>query len=205
MNSDNNQPSQEIKSTFTLIDKQITSMEQRSKSSKTMKLDQQTKQQIIDDINALNASLVDMSKVCLKKIDEMAKKLPNVETQINEMDGILDFVKEATGSALLGSYATDNKNEGSEHHNYQINNSVVLNPPKQQEFTFPSDEYTINMDVLSNVGRQVGEPNSRQQLIIATEPDEISKRNKIWSMQGDFFKSPKANLKSQTSFGILYT
>ena len=205
LNDENDHPSQEINPIFNTVDKHITTMEERVKSTKNIKLDQESQKQVIADINALNASIVDMSKVCLKKIDEMTKNLPNLESQINEMDDILDFVKETTGSALLGSYSIDNKHEEKDQQKSQPHNSVVLNPPKQQEINFPSEEYTINMDVLNNVSRQVGEPNSKQELIIATEPGDISKRNKIWSMQGDFFKSSNLSLEKQTSFGILYT
>lgn len=41
-------------------------------------------------------------------------------------------------------------------------------------------------------------------LIIATEPSDIKKRNKVWSMQGDFFKSPNSSIKNATSFSTLY-
>lgn len=201
MNPETDHPSKEISNILNIVDKTILSMEEKSKSSQNVKLDQKSQAQIISDIDALNASLVDMSKVCLKKIDEMAKNLPYLEKQVDEMDGILDFIKETAGSALLGDFTKDNYQNNIEQQNQ---NSIILSPPKPQEFTFPGEGYTINMDVLNQVGRQVGEQNSKIDLIIATEPSDIKKRNKVWSMQGDFFKSPNSNIKNDTSFSTLY-
>lgn len=181
--------SPELFNVIKTVDQQVISMEQNLRRP-TISLDDNTKNAIKSNLEALHSSIVQMSDLCIKQVDGMSNELSNLDTQITEIDGILEFVNEAAGAVLFNQEFNKPQTQINSHP--QQNDDEFSSPVKKNGCPYPGEDYCINMDALENIGRQITEPSSND-LIIPIPPDQIQFTKKPWSTQDDFFK--KQDLK----------
>ncbi|OHS98151.1 hypothetical protein TRFO_08995 [Tritrichomonas foetus] len=205
-------------------DRHIIEMEKRVNAStdqNSLSNNSNAQTQLKSDLEELNNSIANMSMLCIQRVEEMTSNFVNLNADISEMDGMLNIVKEATGSVSLESFTKENchleaskQNENlktiENDKNKKLNVILVTDRKDESKISYPGDGMQINMRVLDNVGWQIdphtnkGNQGNRHPLII--EMIENSGRENPWSKQSDYFHSQNsASSLGETSFKKLYS
>ncbi|KAH0790026.1 hypothetical protein GPJ56_006065 [Histomonas meleagridis] len=159
------------------------------------------KDQLEKHLRELGDSLAKMSQVCVERIDDLSNKCISLESDLCDINGMLNIIKESAGLTSLNEFVNKHKSDTSQTQNVK---QVQKIKPKNEttEFTFPGEGYQINLHVLDSVGKQLINMNEGAQFIIPYRKD--SKRVQPWSEQSDFFVKEKGSREGQSSFQKIY-
>lgn len=154
------------------------------------------------DLQQIQEYIISLSKKCLHQLNEWNQSLMGMDTNINEVVGILQRVKADAGSKIIAPILC----EGAESQN-DISAEDI---PTCTQFNFPDYPFEINTHILDEVGHHPNEVSEGKvdlgPLIIKIPPGEQPPR--FWDFPQDYFSPPfeksMPEEEYQTSFSSFF-
>lgn len=154
-----------------------------------------------EDLNSIKKYIIELSKSVLYQLNEWNDLLVGMDTQINEVSGLIQRVKSDAGSRLIDPML-ETGNPPPQQQEKEI-------PQQSQVFTFPDYPFDINTRALDFVGHHADDVKGNAKLsplITRIEPDQ--KEPNFWSKRQDFFlpvfEVKQSKEEYETSFSDFY-
>ena len=161
------------------------------------------RQQLEKNLRELGDSLAKMSQFCVERIDDLSNKCVSLESDLCDINGMLNIIKESAGITSLNEFINKHKSEGAQTpKTKQIQKIKPKN--KSTKFPYPGEGYEINMHVLDSVGKHPLDVMEGAEFVLPYKKDSEF-RIIPWSEKSDFFIKENGSTEGQTSFQKMYS